>query len=197
MNRQPASNPRNSSVRFAASLTLWVLSLVLIGCGSEGTGPLGASTDQGSGADESSRTRSGGDLPGGLSASGIHTLGATLGAIGKGDSGEDSSGALAGDHEPTLEQQRAEAMDAVVRMSPEDQTGLYDALREPDPAVQLVALERLGERAQWDTEARRTLEDFRRSDVAPGLQRRAADLLSTLGPLPSAPTSGGASTDAG
>jgi hypothetical protein len=55
---------------------------------------------------------------------------------------------------------------------------LAQALQESNVALQLLALDRLGEMAAWDQEARRILEQFRgNARNEEGLRRRAAHLL--------------------
>lgn len=195
MNRQ-SSLQQNLLRRFVVSVAPWGISLLVISCGTESAAPLSANSDQGSTAAGAGTSAPGsGVLSAGEDAE--HTLGSALGSVGKESSGDDRTGLLTADQEPTPEQKRLEAMEALVHLSPGDHTGLNEALREPDPAIQLVALDRLGEMAQWDAEARRTLEDFRNHEGNAGLQRRAADLLSVLSPLPIPAGPVGLSNEAG
>jgi hypothetical protein len=56
---------------------------------------------------------------------------------------------------------------------------LAQTLQESNLPLQLLALDRLGEMAAWDQEARRILEQFRSDERnEEGLRRRAAHLLS-------------------
>lgn len=156
-------------------------------CGTEGVGPLNADERRGADVAGSESPGSGADALGaGANAAGERTLGHALGSVGTGKPADDPAALLAADQEPTPGQTRLAVMEAIVYRNPGEYGLLTEALYEPDPAIQLVALDQLGEIAQWDAEARRTLDVFQHDEVDVGLQRRAADLLRALPPLPGA-----------
>lgn len=167
-------------------VALWLTALVLVSCGTEGGGPFDAVERRGADVADAESSGSGAELGTGANAAGERTLGHALGSVGKGNSADDPAALLAADQESTPEQARLAVMETIVHLSSGDHGLLTEALYEPDPAIQLVALDQLGEMAQWDAEARRSLDAFQRSEVDAGLQRRAADLLRALPPLPGA-----------
>jgi hypothetical protein len=154
---------------------------LLLSCGTEGAGSLGAGGDQGQATATSRATRTGEravtTVP---NAPGARTLGDALKSLGGQDAEEDATGSLVADQEPTPEQAHFQALQQrIANAGPLDHHVLADALREADQGVQLLALDRLGD-MPWDPQARRILEDFQNRETNEGLQRRAADLLNSF-----------------
>jgi hypothetical protein len=101
-----------------------------------------------------------------------------------------SDGAPADPEPSSAEHAHVAAMQQqILNAVPGDHATLAAALREPNVPMQLLALDRLGEMAEWDTESRRLLEAFRHEAGNEGLQRRAAHLLSSVPRTPVLPQS--------
>jgi hypothetical protein len=109
------------------------------------------------------------------------TLGDALKAAGESGTADELADATLLDAAPTTDQAQSDAAQRqkILNAVPGDQPLLAQTLQESNLPLQLLALDRLGEMAAWDQEARRILEQFRSNERnEDGLRRRAAHLLS-------------------
>lgn len=165
------------------TLIPWVLAYGLLGCGTDSSEPVsdtGAYHDVAGFApagrgDGMSGARSDPDHPGGK------TLADALMSAGESGTADALTDVALLDMAPTTEQAQSTAAQQhkLLNAIPGDQPILAQALQESNVSLQLLALDRLGEMAAWDQEARRILEQFRSNERnEEGLRRRAAHLLS-------------------
>jgi hypothetical protein len=107
-------------------------------------------------------------------------LGDALKAAGEPGTEDEQADAALLDAAPTIDQAHSDAAQhqKILNAVPGERPILAQALQESNVALQLLALDRLGEMAAWDQEARRILEQFRgNARNEEGLRRRAAHLL--------------------
>jgi hypothetical protein len=160
----------------------WVVAWALFSCGTDPSGPL---NDGGTGrlaaGLEDDRAADTGVAARSPRAAGP-TLADALRSVGQSsdDAPADPESSAEHAHVAAIQQQ-------ILNAVPGDHATLAAALREPNVSMQLLALDRLGEMAEWDPEARRLLAAFRHEAGNEGLQRRAADLLSSVSGMPIAP----------
>lgn len=159
-----------------------VLACGLLGCGSDSSGPV---SDTGANHDVAGfdQARRGQDMPGAPSdprRPAGKTWGDALKAAGEPGTADELADAALLDAAATDQAQSdAAQQQKILNAVPGDQPLLAQTLQESNVPLQLLALDRLGEMAAWDQEARRILEQFRSNERnEEGLRRRAAHLLS-------------------